>query len=114
MISWERVNELRNDVGDEDFDDVVEIFLEEVDEVIERLRQSPDSSKLEDEIHFLKGSALNLGFESFSKICQTGERNAANQNTSAIDMSAVISVYEQSKTQFFAREGTCIETRQAG
>ena len=33
MISWERVNELRDEVGQEDFLEVVEIFLEEVDEV---------------------------------------------------------------------------------
>lgn len=114
MISWERVNELREDVGDDDFDEVVEIFLEEVEEVIDRLRQSPDPSKLEDDLHFLKGSALNLGFESFSKICQKGERDAANSNISAIDLRAVISVYERSKVQYFAQARTCFSQQQTG
>ena len=35
MIDWSRVNELRDEVGAEDFEEVVELFLEEVEEVIE-------------------------------------------------------------------------------
>ena len=55
MISWERVNELRNEIGAEDFQEVVELFLEEVEEVIERLRQTPDPTSYEADLHFLKG-----------------------------------------------------------
>ena len=35
MIDWPRVTELREEVGAEDFEEVVEIFLEEVEERIE-------------------------------------------------------------------------------
>ena len=38
MIDWTRVSELRDEVGAEDFDEVVELFLEEVDEAIKILR----------------------------------------------------------------------------
>ena len=44
MIDWARVSELRDEVGAEDFDEVVELFLEEVDEAIAALRDLTDLS----------------------------------------------------------------------
>ena len=41
MIDWTRVDELRNEVGNDDFLEVAELFLEEVDEVISRLTDAP-------------------------------------------------------------------------
>ena len=35
MIDWTRVSELRDEIGAEDFGDVVEIFLEEVEAEVE-------------------------------------------------------------------------------
>ena len=100
MISWERVNELRDEVGQDDFLAVVEIFLEEVGEVMERLKASPDPTTLEAELHFLKGSALNLGFAALSQLCQTGEKDAAQKNYDAIDLPAVLATYESSRAEF--------------
>lgn len=100
MISWDRVNELRSEVGDEDFLEVVELFLEEVEEVMDRLRRTPDPSTYEHELHFLKGSAMNLGFKTLGDICQKGEKFAAKNDMSAIDLSAVLSAYELSKVEF--------------
>ena len=37
MIDWSQVAQLRDDVGVEDFDDVLDIFFEEVEEVTARL-----------------------------------------------------------------------------
>jgi hypothetical protein len=59
MIDWARVNELKNDLGAGDFGEIIDLFLEEVEEVIDRLRRFPDPGSLEQELHFLKGSALN-------------------------------------------------------
>jgi len=100
MISWDRVEELRSEVGPEDFEEVVEMFLEEVEEVIERLRVSPDPSTYEADLHFLKGSALNLGFAAFGDLCQIGERNAAQGNLALIDPVAVIQCFEASKADY--------------
>lgn len=100
MIDWERVNELRNEVGLEDFLDVVDIFLEEVEEVVVRLRNAPDPATYEHDLHFLRGSAMNLGFEALTKICQKGEKLAANNKAASVDMMAVLSVYDQSKREF--------------
>ena len=46
MIDWARVSELRDEVGEGDFDEVVELFLEEVDEAIAAWRDLRDLSVL--------------------------------------------------------------------
>jgi histidine phosphotransfer protein HptB len=102
MIDWSRVNELREEVGAEDFEEVVDIFLEEVEEVISRLRTAPDHGQLEQDLHFLKGSALNLGFSTFSSPCQDGERLSATGQPDAVDISDVIEEFERSKANFLA------------
>lgn len=102
MILWSRVNELREEVGPEDFDEVVDLFLEEVEGVIDKLRQDRDRSQLEQDLHFLKGSALNLGFSTFSDLCQDGERHAAEGAAADVDVAAIVTGYEQSKTAFIA------------
>lgn len=102
MINWSRVNELREEVGPDDFDEVVKLFLEEVEEVIGRLRRDADRSQLEQELHFLKGSALNLGFAAFSDLCQDGERLSAAGKAGNVDLGAIVDGYDQSKTAFFA------------
>jgi len=105
MIDWNRVAELRDEVGAEDLDEVVEIFLEEVEEVIARLKATPDIARYEEDLHFLKGSALNLGFVAFSDLCQDGEKAAANGQAEEIEMADVFRVYAASKTEFLAKRG---------
>ena len=98
MINWSKVLELRNEVGAEDFDEVVELFLDEVDETISLLGQANRS--LEHDLHFLKGSALNLGFEEFSELCRAGEAAAAAGHADTVDTGAVIASYQASRAAF--------------
>ena len=102
MIDWAKVNELREEIGDEDFAEVVELFLEEVEEVINRLREGLPDPQLESCLHFLKGSALNLGFEEFSVLCADGEQAAARGNYGAVDLTSVITCYDESKERFLS------------
>jgi HPt (histidine-containing phosphotransfer) domain-containing protein len=102
MIDWLRVKELREEVGEEDFDEVVELFLEEVEGVIGKLRTG-DRSALEQDLHFLKGSAMNLGFDDFSALCMKGERDSAAGAAASVDLDAVFVSYEQSKAEFLAK-----------
>ncbi len=102
MIDWSRVNELRDEVGAEDFDEVVELFLEEVEEVIGRLRTGPNRSQLEQDLHFLKGSALSLGFSAFSDLCQNGERNSAEGRAETVDVGEIVDTYDASKAMFMS------------
>ncbi|KIN74410.1 Hpt domain-containing protein [Sulfitobacter guttiformis] len=100
MIDWLRVNTLREDVGDEDFDDVVEIFIEEVTGMVTRLRINPQMETLGEDLHALKGSALNLGFATFSAYCQTGESLAAHGRPAEIELGQILSSYDESLAAF--------------
>ena len=100
MIDWERVADLRSEVGEDDFREVVELFLEEVEEVIDRLATRPDPTRYEEDLHFLKGSALNLGFRHFSALCQVGEKQAAGGQGDQVEIAAVLTSYRESKQAF--------------
>jgi HPt (histidine-containing phosphotransfer) domain-containing protein len=97
MIDWSRITELRNEIGEEDFADVIKLFLEEADEVTERLKVDQDRSELESDLHFLKGSSLNLGFASLSSLCQAGENAAASGAMDDINIGEVLASYTQSR-----------------
>lgn len=103
MIQWARVNELRDEVGAEDFDEVVDLFLEEVEEAIQGLSSESTAVQMEQHLHFLKGSALNLGFRVFSDLCQDGERRSAEGETGTISIAEIIDGFEQSKVLFIAQ-----------
>ena len=100
MIDWDRIEELRAEIGDEDFHEVVEIFLEEVEEGLHRLTTADSAGSLASEFHFLKGSALNLGFQSFSTLCQAGETSASEGHQNEIDLGTVLCCYHDSKKVF--------------
>jgi len=102
MIDWARVRELRDEIGADSFGEVVDLFLEEVEAEIAILRESLATDDLESRLHFLKGSALNLGFSEFAKKCQTGETAAANGAGGAVDVTDILASYDASKTVFLA------------
>lgn len=100
MIDWARLDELREEIGEDDLADVVALFLEEADEVVLRLSPAMTDPELEGQLHFLKGSALNLGLADLATLCQDGERKAAHGLGSTVDLPAIMSVYEASKIAF--------------
>ena len=100
MINWDRVAERREEVGVDDFAEIIELFLEEVDAIIELLRDGQGLSDLEAHLHFLKGSALNLGFAKFAELCQAGETAAAQGRSDSVDLGAIIAVYDSARTVF--------------
>lgn len=102
MIDWLRVNELRDEIGDDGFSEVVELFLDEVEEVVTRLEKTPDPRSFEQDLHFLKGSAWNLGFAAFGALCQSEERRAAQGQASAVDIGTILVSYAASKDCFLA------------
>ena len=76
MIDWDRVRELQDEIGKDEFAEVVTMFLDEADEVLTRITPAGGAALLRDDCHFLKGAALNLGFASLAHLCQTAERRA--------------------------------------
>ncbi|MES2433110.1 MAG: Hpt domain-containing protein [Pseudomonadota bacterium] len=103
VIAWDRVNELRSEIGADDFAEVVAMFLEEADEVIGRIAKTVGAKALEADLHFLKGAALNLGFSQFAAFCQDGERRAAGGDT-RIDLAQVCASYQASKKALMAEQ----------
>ncbi len=100
MIHWPRVRQLRDEVGAEEFDEVIEIFLDEVHEAIALLKQDAQRLQLEQNLHFLKGSALSLGFDQFSRLCQDGERRAAAGQGAEVDLTEILASFDASKSVF--------------
>ena len=99
MIDWDRVRELRSEIGPDDFDEVVSLFLEEADEAIARLSLGGGAKALAADLHFLKGAALNLGFDTLSALCQDGERRAGVGDLS-VDLEAVRDAYATCRGEF--------------
>lgn len=98
MIDWKRVTLLREEVGEEGFAEIVEIFIEEVSETVQRLRTDPQVGTLGSDLHALKGSALNLGFTTFAELCQIGETTAANGFAEDIVLFPILDCFDASKT----------------
>ncbi|WP_187428457.1 hypothetical protein ROLI_043730 [Roseobacter fucihabitans] len=100
MINWERVATLREEVGAEDFDEILALFLEEVDSAISELSEAENQTGLEEKLHFLKGSALSLGFDHFSALCQNGETAISQDAGATIDLDEIRVSYAESRRVF--------------
>lgn len=97
MIDWTRVKDLRSDIGEDNFLEVVDMFLEEADDVVIQLDGPTDLANVESRLHFLKGSALNLGLTDLALLCQNGEKSAALGNAGHVDLQEIKSSYRASK-----------------
>lgn len=96
MLDWTRIDELLAEIGEADFGEVVTLFLEEADTAVKALDASPGGSALEEVLHFLKGSALNLGFAELARLCAEGERAAGRSEE--VELGPVIAAYSASRT----------------
>ncbi len=103
MIDWSRVDELRSEVGEEDFAEVLEIFFEEIEEVITDLRTGPTGRDFQSVFHFLKGSAMNLGFQELAQLCRTAEAENVKACTDDGTLPAIVECYDVSKVSFLKR-----------
>ncbi|MDP5348318.1 MAG: Hpt domain-containing protein [Paracoccaceae bacterium] len=100
MIDWTRVEELQDEIGPDCFDEVVNLFLAEAGDVVARLRDNRDPSRLAVDLHFLKGGVLNLGFVAVSNLCAEGESLASTGQGDRFDITALVATYEQSRLTF--------------
>lgn len=102
MIDWIRVKQLQDEIGCADFDEIVVIFLEEVDETIGRLSAGFDPETLATDFHFLKGSALNLGFRDVAALCQEGESAPRNPDADTALVTKMVETYRLSRETFLS------------
>lgn len=93
MIDWDRLNTLRDDIGEEDFADVACLFVTEIREKLAAMGADPASATADD-FHFLRGSAVNLGLADFAAACTAAE--AACRAGAAPDIPAIGRVFSAS------------------
>ena len=96
MINTNRIDELREEVGPDDLNEVIELFCEEMEETLSTL----DQTALQDlpaQLHFLKGSALNLGLDRVSDLCRAEELRLKSDPTVAPDISAIRQAYSDAR-----------------
>lgn len=103
MISWSRIDELRDEVGDDDFAEIVDLFLVESDATLAELRGARDAAAAEALMHSLKGSALNLGFDAVADLCREGRATAGMGGDWQATADRLASVYDASRATLLAR-----------
>ena len=108
MIDWRRIDELKSEIGQEDFEEVVVLFLEEVESAIGALNPASDFESWRDSMHFLKGSAMNLGFEELASLCQKGETDVSHHLPSSLEFQAIQNTFKHERKELLAREKICI------
>lgn len=99
VIDWDRVRELQEELGEDEFTPVLELFFDELEEVAMRLR-GRSCAQLEADLHFLKGSALNLGLKSFAALCSQGEKES--HDGQQIDLGCLLTSYSEAKRALIA------------
>ncbi|KAB7614675.1 Hpt domain-containing protein [Amylibacter sp. SFDW26] len=107
MIDWAQVRQLQEDVGADEMDEVVELFLDEVDEVMENLATGYEAMAPNDRsaaFHLLKGCASNLGFKTFADQCSQGEDVTKAGNEPDFKVADLVQVYASSKASFMANK----------
>ncbi len=97
MIDWKRVDELRDEIGADGFAEVADMFLDEAEGAVKALLRGIPAEEVEGQLHFLKGSALNLGLSELAAICQDGERMAAAGEGALVDVTIIASVWRASR-----------------
>ncbi|HKL65029.1 MAG TPA: Hpt domain-containing protein [Roseovarius sp.] len=102
MIDWDRVRELREEIGPDAFEEVLDLFLEEAETALAMLRTATADDDLEAQLHFLKGSALNLGFATLAELCNDGEGKSRAGAPDSVSIPEIVSGYETSKAAFLA------------
>ena len=93
MIDRARLSELKEEIGEEDFGEVAEIFLEEMTEILAALCADP-AAIVPAAFHGLRGSASNLGFVGFASACREAEKRC--RGGEVIDMEPLVALFQAS------------------
>lgn len=95
MIDWNRVQDLKSDFGEDDFEELLVVFLDEVETAITDFQDDGKTEeKTRSQMHFLKGCAANVGFSELASLASSIEEGGVFDGMEA----SVRQVFEQSKT----------------
>lgn len=101
MINMDRISELRDEVGSDDLAEVIQMFCEEVEETLNRISRMSGSDVQED-LHFLKGSALNIGLDEVGKLCQEAESALELDATSQPDVESISEAFQSARARLLS------------
>ena len=104
MIDTVRLSELRNEVGKDDLAEVVLLFCEEFEEALQRIDPEVVGPLME-ELHFLKGSALNIGLADVGNLCGTVERKVRQGGCVVSDIAHIGEAFRSSRQMLLAEIG---------
>ena len=105
-MDWQRLRELRSEVGAEAFEEVLELFLAETDQKVAELQAGADGDDVGADMHFMKGAALNLGFDELAEACQRAETLANAGQPEDVDLDAILDCYAVSREALMAFRAT--------
>ncbi|GEM_PF-502339 len=102
IVDWAQLADLKSAVGEDDFADIADVFLDEAAEALGRLDAS-DPAALAEGLHFLKGSALNLGFTAFARLCAEGE--VAARAGQPVDPGPLVEAFDTARALLLQDQG---------
>lgn len=100
MIDWDRVAELRSEVGTDDFAEIVTLFVEEVRSVLGPIREGYEPDDPAEVLHFLKGCAANLGFVTLAQTCVANDQSS--QAGAPLKWANVLLSYDNDLAEFLS------------
>lgn len=103
MIDWARIDTLRDEVGPESFAEIAAMFLAEADTAVAGLSGGKAPRALAADLHAIKGSALNLGFNELSDLCARGEAAAMAGQPEHADLEGIRRAFASARAAFLAR-----------
>ncbi len=101
LVDRARLEELVADIGEEALPEIVEMFVAEVEESLAALRREErqEAGRIAAEAHFIKGSALNLGFAALAEVCGKIERLAATAPETPVVTARIVTLFERSRAE---------------
>jgi len=90
MLDLDQLETLRAEIGADGFAEVADLLVCEIADGITALGTQPTGADLSAQFHYLKGSALNLGFRDFAALYAQGEQGLP------VDTAALQQVFDAS------------------
>lgn len=94
MIDWDRIAELQAEVGEDGLAEVLDLFFEEFEEALQA-----HGSSASETLHFLKGSASNIGMRKVAQLCLESEAAIKAGQTEVADLSGIAEAFSQSRAE---------------
>lgn len=111
MLNLRQLHDLKSDVGDEGFAELILLFLEETDDVIARITAAGHGTDPAADYHFLRGAARNLGLDDFSQLCHEAEIAAGRGLTGTLPPGALDAAWRDSRAQLLDHLGLAAPIR---